>query len=84
MKAGRQLSKGRKRKDLWSKEMAPRVTSDAVLRLDIAKEITYMYTQLHGTPGLTFRKGKTKHSYQWSPIIPDGPVATRTRTRFKS
>ena len=29
-------------------------------------------------------KGKTRHSYQWTPIIPDSPVATRTRTRLKS
>ena len=31
-------------------------SSDAVLRLGIAKEITY--TQLHGTPGLQKRKDK--------------------------
>ena len=57
-------------------------SKDEVLRLCHAKEVTY--AQLNGTPGLTFRSGKTMHSYQWSPIAPASPIATRTRTKFKT
>ena len=55
---------------------------DDELWLGSAKEIKY--TQLNGTPGLTYRKGKTNHSYQWIPIMPDSPVATRTRVKLKN
>ena len=57
-------------------------SNDEVLQLCHAKEVTY--AQLNGTPGLTFRSGKTMHSYQWSPIAPASPIGTSTRTKFKS
>ena len=34
-------------------------------------------------PRMTFRRGETNHSYQWIPIVPGSPVATRTRTKLK-
>ena len=56
-------------------------SKDEMLKLDYAKEVKYV--QRYGTPGLTFRRGKTNHSYQWIPIVPGSPVATRTRTKLK-
>ena len=40
-------------------------SKDEILKLDYAKEVKYV--QRNGTPGLTFRRGKTNHSYQWIP-----------------
>ena len=56
-------------------------SKDEILKLNYAKEVKYV--QRNGTPGLTFRRGKTNHSYQWIPIVPGSPVATRTRTKLK-
>ena len=56
-------------------------SKDEILKLDYAKEVKYV--QWNGTPGLTFRRGKTNHSYQWIPIVLGSPVATRTRTKLK-
>ena len=36
-------------------------SKDEILQLDYAKEVKYV--QRNGTPGLTFRRGKTNHSY---------------------
>ena len=41
-------------------------SKDEILKLDYAKEVKYV--QRNGTPGLTFRRGKKNHSYQWIPI----------------
>ena len=51
------------------------------VRLAGKKEIKY--TELDGTPGLTFRDGKTRHSYKWMPIAPDSPISSRTRVKLK-
>ena len=40
----------------------PRKSKDEKLQLYHAKEIKYV--EMNGTPGLTFRKGRTKHSYE--------------------
>ena len=56
-------------------------SKDEKLQLDYVKEVKYV--ERNGTPGLTFRRGKTNHSYQWIPIVPGSPVATRTRTKLK-
>ena len=56
-------------------------SKDEILQLDYVKEVKYV--ELNGTPGLTFRRGKTNHSYQWIPIVPGSPVATRSRTKLK-
>lgn len=60
----------------------PTRAKDEVLQLDYAKDIRF--AQVNGTPGLTYRRGKTNHSFEWMPIIPGSPVATRTRTKLKS
>ena len=54
---------------------------DEILQLDYVKEVKYV--ERNRTPGLTFRRGKTNHSYQWIAIVPGSPVATRTRTKLK-
>ena len=60
----------------------PMRSNDYQLQLLFAKEIQYM--QLDGTPGLTYRKGKTRHSYQRSPVMPaDSPIAMRTRVKLQ-
>ena len=56
-------------------------SKDEILQLDYVKEVKYV--ERNGTPGLTFRSGKTNHSYQWIPIVPDSPVTTRTQTKLK-
>ena len=60
----------------------PRNSKDEKLQLYRAKEIKYV--EMNGTPGLTYRKGRTKHSYEWTPIAFGSPIATRTRTKLKS
>ena len=60
----------------------PVFSNNEVLRLDFAKDIRY--TLRNGTPVVTFRKGMTNNSYQWSPIVPSSPIAKRTRTKFKT
>ena len=60
----------------------PTRAKDEVLRLDYAKDVHF--AQVNGTPGLTYRRGKTNHSYQWIPIIPGSSIATRTQTKLKS
>ena len=37
--------------------------ADPRLRLSFVKYIRFM--ELDGSPGLTYRKGKTNHSYRW-------------------
>ena len=59
----------------------PMRSKDERLQLDYAKEVKYV--ERNGTPGLTFRRGKMNHSYQWIPIVPGSPVATRTQTKLK-
>ena len=56
-------------------------SKDKILQLVYVKEVKYV--ERNGTPGLTFRRGKTNHSYQWIPIVPGSPVATRTQSKFK-
>jgi len=77
---------GVKSRGLWAKEIFTKrnrkQSRDEVLRLYNAKEVSY--AQLTGTPGLPFRSGRTMLSYQWSPIAPASPTATRTRTKSKS
>ena len=62
--------------------LKPRKSNAEKLQLYRAKEIKY--AKMNGTPGLTFRTGKTKHSYEWIPITSGSPIATRTRTKLKS
>ena len=59
----------------------PMRSKDERLQLDYAKEVKYV--ERNGTPGLTFRRGKMNHSYQWIPIVPGSPVATKTQTKLK-
>lgn len=58
------------------------VVSDKELRLAFAKDIAYQ--EVDGTPGLRFRKGRSNHSFEWTPIVPDSPIASRTRIKLKS
>ena len=39
-----------------------RSKDEILLQLDYVKEVKYV--EWYGTPGLTFRRGKTNHSYQ--------------------
>ena len=43
-----------------------------------AKEVAYR--EISGTPGLLFRRGNTRHSYEWLPVVPS-PIASRTRNK---
>ena len=43
--------------------LKPRKSNAEKLQLYRAKEIKY--EKMNGTPGLTFRRGKTKHGYKW-------------------
>ena len=46
-----------------------------------AREVAYL--EIDGTPGITFRRGCTCHSYEWLPITPTcSPIASRTRTKM--
>ena len=38
-----------------------------------------VYVQWNGIPGLTIRRGKMNHGYQWIPIVPGSPVATKSQ-----
>ena len=67
-----------------SSKSNPVRSCDDELQLGSAKEIKYTQLHVNGTPGQTYRKGKTNHSYQWIPIMPDSPVATRTRVDSKT
>jgi len=75
-----------KSRGLWAKEMELNVTlwgpRMRYYGYNNAKEVSY--AQLTGTPGLTFRSGRTMLSYQWSLIAPASPTATKTRTKSKS
>ena len=51
------------------------------LCLIYAKEVADM--KIDETPGIIFRRGCTRHSYEWLPIAPS-PIASRTRTKMKS
>ena len=55
--------------------------ADPRLRLSFAKDIRFM--ELDGSPGLTYRKGKTDHSYRWMPITVNSPISSRTRFKTK-
>ena len=59
----------------------PLACQDKELSLTHAREVAYM--NIDGTPGITFRRGCTRHSYEWLPITPS-PIAIRTRTKMKS
>ena len=59
----------------------PLTCQDKELPLTYAREVAYM--KIDGTPGITFRRGCTRHSYEWLPIAPS-PIASRTRTKMKS
>ena len=52
------------------------------LQLDYAKEVKYV--DRNGTPGLTFRRGKTNHSYQWIPIVPGPQLLQELELRLRS
>ena len=41
-----------------------------------------MYRQCEGTPGLELRRGNTRKSVLWIPVV-SSPVASRTRTKTK-
>ena len=57
-------------------------SKDEMLKLDYAKEVKYV--QRNGTPGLTFRRGKTNHSYQWIPIVPGAQLLQELELSLKS
>ena len=44
----------------------------------LGKELTFFH--IDGTPGLWLRRGKTNHSYEWTPIAPS-PIASRTQSK---
>ncbi len=48
------------------------------LQTKYAKEVAYQ--EISGTPGLLLRRGNTRHSYEWLPVVPS-PIASRTRNR---
>ena len=56
--------------------LKPRKSNAEKLQLYHAKEIKY--EKMNGTPGLTFRTEKTKHSCEWIPMASGSPNATRT------
>ena len=57
---------------------APRRAAMKKLQTKYAKEVAYR--EISGTPGLLLRRGNTRHSYEWLPIVPS-PIASRTRNR---
>ena len=50
----------------------------AVRRLgnEATKEVAYR--EISGTPGLLFRRGNTRHSYERLPVVPS-PIASQTK-----
>jgi hypothetical protein len=51
---------------------------DVEPRLRFAKDIRFMES-----PGLSYRKGKTNHSFRWIPITVNSPISSRTRIKTK-
>ena len=56
----------------------PRRATMEKLQIKHAKEVAYR--EISGTPGLLFRRGNTRHSYEWLPVVPS-PIASRTRNK---
>ena len=56
----------------------PRRATMKKLQIKYAKEVAYR--EISGTPGLLFRRGNTRHSYEWLPVVPS-PIASRTRNK---
>ncbi len=54
--------------------------NDFATAIEATRGVTYR--QRHGVPGLEMRRGCSRSSVSWIPVVPS-PVACRTRTRTK-